>query len=130
MLTKTTKSVPEWRIMREFRINGVIVSPGDPVPDLDTAERERLVEAGFIARRRADGTFARPEPPEPQTAEDCLFTGDPDVIRRIRRYKPNGEVVREILLLAEQSGRCQHNATFREALRLAAGVEDHTEEPF
>lgn len=116
---------PEWRVATEFRHKGVIVSPGDPVPDLDEATRSHLFEHGYLARRGPDG-WVYQEAPEPQTAENYMMTGDPDIIRRIRKYRPSLKMIREILALADETGRTRNNPTLGEALRLAARakVED------
>lgn len=111
----------EWRVCEPFAFRGVIVGPGEPVPAEMTED-----EAVGLARRRAigrvdpeTGDVQFPEPDEPKTAEDYLNGTAIVVFRRIRRYRPSEELLREMLRFVQDHGRAMHTPLLAEGLKLA-----------
>lgn len=106
-----------WWIVREFRhSDGVIYSPGEPLPDTMTeAQFDALSREGTIAR-----VGERPTVPEaaPATAEDYLAATDVVVLRRIRRWRPSKSLLKAVLVGAVETRR---PPVLVEALRLALG---------
>jgi len=107
-------------IRHDFVHNGVIYSPGQPVPgDLDPAEQDRLIQTGALAVVDETGRATVVIPPEPQDAQAYLHMSDGMVLRSIRRYRPNKWKIKDILAEAERTGRSQ---LLREALKLRLGL--------
>lgn len=105
-----------WRVIREFRHDGVIWSPGaPPPPDLQRSEIESLARTGYLVPLEGDNPFPPMQPGAPQTAAEYLRAQDALVLRNIRRFRPRRNVVRQILDMAVTENRSK---TFLEALRL------------
>lgn len=67
-------SEPTFKAGTSLRIAGKVYRPGNPIPPkalqaLDTAEFERLFDAGKILPGKDQGEPAPPEDPEPETKE-------------------------------------------------------------
>ena len=104
----------EWMVRKDFIHDGNIVSPGEPVPMLSVDQAESLARRGVITK---PGLKMKEE--APVTAAEFLRCSDPMVVRRIRQHRPSKKMLREMLKLAEQSGRLKDNRTLHETLLLA-----------
>lgn len=111
-----------WRIVQSFTRRGVIHSQGEPLPaDITAEEAEALFMAHSIVRVLEDGSHVFPERPAPATAEEWLRAADVMVLRRIRKYHPDAEMVRAMAADLQNSGRAIQSMVLYEALRAIAG---------
>jgi hypothetical protein len=114
---------PPYLIDREFVYRGITYSPGGAVPDMPPEDLKHFLSTAHIVER---GTtrLNRALILEPPTAHAYFRQGhlrvtDLIVLRRIRRWRPSPELLREILAEAEHQNRSE---AIVEALKLALGI--------
>ena len=105
----------QYRIVKDFRVDGVIYSIGGTVPAMSHEQADSLVGSGYIEKMGSDGQFSRRPELAPRSPDDYLRAQDFAVLYRLRKFRATRETVRAVLKVAENTGRSK---ILIEALRL------------
>lgn len=107
-----------YRIVQDCRIDNVVYSIGSPVPVMTKEQADALIARGQLEVMTAEGFKGRQEH-SPKSAEEYLRAQDVAVLYRLRKFKATRDMCREVLKLAEQTGR---SPMLLEALRLKVSL--------
>lgn len=109
-----------WVIIGSFVYAGVSYSQGEPVPKMPVADAQGFMARGAIAEINEDGEVDHVASPgrEPRNAAEYLNGTDISVFRKIRQFKPDPVMLRE---LEQTANRHARSMILVEALRAMLG---------
>ncbi len=113
-----------WMIKRAFSHEGIRRSPGNKVPKMLRSVAAILEREGNIVPLDPDGTVtggseARPNLAKPKNAEDYLRGHDRIVLLKLRTFRPDEKIIRQVYRAAV---RFRRSTLLREALLLKLNV--------